>query len=122
MNDTAEILNKITANAEEIDDFVKEISTGSNEQRTSIEAMTKALSQVNQIVQQNSSIAAQTASTSEDLSTRSTQLQATIGQFRLKEQNIITISQTEKSSAEKLKLSLVQGTQHQRSLNLSQVN
>jgi methyl-accepting chemotaxis protein len=80
---TAEILNQIMEKVNKVNSLVLEIATGSDNQKAGIMEITKALEQVNKVVQQNSSISDRTAIASGELQTHSLNLQQTMQRFIL---------------------------------------
>ena len=63
--------------------MVQEISAASNEQNTGADQISKAIIQLDQVIQQNASATEEMASTSEELASQAQQLQDTIGFFKI---------------------------------------
>ncbi|BBD10027.1 HAMP domain-containing methyl-accepting chemotaxis protein [Desulfovibrio ferrophilus] len=78
-----EMLTKMVPDIRKTAELVQEIAAASNEQNSGADQINKAIQQLDQVVQQNASAAEEMASTSEELSSQATQLQGTIGFFRL---------------------------------------
>jgi len=78
-----EMLTKMVPDIRKTAELVQEIAAASNEQNSGADQINKAIQQLDQVVQQNASAAEEMAATSEELSSQATQLQATIGFFRL---------------------------------------
>jgi methyl-accepting chemotaxis protein len=81
-----EMLSKIVPDIQKTAELVQEISAASNEQNTGSGQINSALQQLDQVIQQNATASEELASTSEALSGQADQLQATIGFFKLDDQ------------------------------------
>ncbi|MCK5148882.1 methyl-accepting chemotaxis protein [bacterium] len=77
------MLDKLVPDIERTAELVQEINASSNEQRTGVEQVNKAIQQLDQVIQQNASSSEEMAATSEELSSQAQQLQAAIEFFRV---------------------------------------
>ncbi len=101
-NRTAEVLDEIVGGITKVSDLVKEISVASNEQAQGIAEVTSGLNQVDQVTQQNTASAEESAAAAETLSSQALQLQQMLSRFRLKgnspqlasPENFRTVAQT----------------------------
>jgi methyl-accepting chemotaxis protein len=84
-NRTAGALQEIVEGVTKVSDLVGEIAAASNEQAQGIGQVNEALGQIDQVTQQNTANAEETAAAAEELSSQSMQLQRIIKQFRLDE-------------------------------------
>jgi methyl-accepting chemotaxis protein len=82
---TAEALQEIVAATGKMTDLVGEISAASNEQAQGIGQITQGLGHVDQVTQQNTAHAEQSASTAQELSSQSMLLQQLVSSFTLDE-------------------------------------
>ncbi len=73
-----EALSSIMTNAKKVADIITEISSASKEQSEGISQVTNAVSQMDQVTQQNASAAEETASSSEELSSQAEALKGTV--------------------------------------------
>lgn len=80
-----EMLGKLVPDIQKTAELVQEISAASNEQRSGVEQVNKAMQQLDTVIQQNASSSEEMASTSEELSSQAQQLQATVGFFKIGE-------------------------------------
>ncbi len=80
---TAESFKEIMANIVKVTDLVGEISAASNEQAQGISQITTGLSQIDQVTQQNTANAEETASAAQELSGQSAKLQELLALFKL---------------------------------------
>ncbi|MDP4144049.1 MAG: methyl-accepting chemotaxis protein [Bacillota bacterium] len=87
--DTAEALNIILENINDITNIVLEISVSSNEQAQGILQINDAIEQVSKVTQINSASSEVTASASEDLSNQAVLLKEMLGKFDLNPNEII---------------------------------
>ena len=78
-----EMLERLVPDIQKTAELVQEISVASNEQRTGVEQVNKALQQLDQVIQQNASSSEEMASTAEELASQSEQLQSTIAYFKI---------------------------------------
>ena len=83
--EAGEMLKKIVPDIKRTAELVEEISMASNEQRSGTEQINKALTQLDQVVQQNASASEELASMAEELSSQSNQLDETMRFFKLKD-------------------------------------
>lgn len=79
------ILSKITESVGISNQLVTEISTASQEQSTAIKEINKGLTQVNNVIQNNAAISAETSSTASALSNHALQLNQLLDQFKGKQ-------------------------------------
>ncbi|WP_319470702.1 methyl-accepting chemotaxis protein [uncultured Pseudodesulfovibrio sp.] len=78
-----QLLEELVPNIKKTADLVREISAASNEQNTGAEQIGRAVTQLDTVVQQNAAAAEQMASTSEELTGQSCQLEQTIAFFNV---------------------------------------
>ncbi|MFB3818738.1 MAG: methyl-accepting chemotaxis protein [Candidatus Methylomirabilales bacterium] len=78
-------LTEIVAGVKRVSDLVAEIAAASQEQAQGIEQVNKAVTQMDGVTQQNAAQTEELSSTAEVLSRQAAQLQALVGQFRLKD-------------------------------------
>jgi len=83
---TSGILNEIVTGSSKVTDIVAEIAAASNEQAQGVSQVTIGLSQVEQVTQQNTASAEQSAAAAEELSSQSGQLKGMVSRFKLKDQ------------------------------------
>jgi len=77
------MLMKLVPDIKRTADLVQEIASASSEQNAGAEQINKAIQQLDQVVQQNASASEQMSSTSEELASQASQLQETMGFFRI---------------------------------------
>lgn len=83
---TASILSKITEGINQSNTLINEISDASVEQANSVGEINDGLANVNNVVQQNSSISEQSAAASDELSAQASRLQEMVNLFILTDQ------------------------------------
>ena len=83
--DTANALETIVLNIEQIVGLISNIAEASNEQATAITQIDQAIGQVSQVVQSNSATSEQCAAASEELSNQAFRLRELISGFKLRE-------------------------------------
>ena len=83
-NRTAEALTRIVEGVSKATDLVGEIAAASNEQAQGISQINTGLNQIEQVTQQNTANAEQTASAAEELSSLAVQLRHLLTRFQLK--------------------------------------
>lgn len=71
-------LSKITENAKSMSSMISEITHASKEQAQGIQEINKAISQLDQVTQQNSAVAQQSSSQAEELNSQAADLQAAV--------------------------------------------
>ncbi len=96
---TAEIFQKISGSISKVNDLIGEISAGSDEQKSGISEINRGLGQVNDVVQHNSSISEQTASSALELTAQVNLLQKMMDEFKLAQ---TPLPQKEKTPAVKV--------------------
>ncbi len=84
-NGTAEALHEIVESVAKVTDLVGEIAAASNEQAQGVSQITQGLGQIDQVTQQNTSHAEESASASEELASQATMLQQLISTFKVKD-------------------------------------
>ncbi|MDJ0838992.1 MAG: methyl-accepting chemotaxis protein [Acidobacteriota bacterium] len=82
---TADALNEIVQGIGKVTDLVAEIAAASNEQAQGIAQANKALGQMDQVTQQNTANAEQSAAASQELSSQANKLMEMLTRFTLKE-------------------------------------
>lgn len=78
-----EMLKTLVPNIQKTSELVQDITAASNEQNSGAQQITQALAQLDAVIQQNASAAEEMASTSEELSGQSMQLERTMAFFKL---------------------------------------
>jgi methyl-accepting chemotaxis protein len=91
---TAEALKQIVAAAARVSDLVAEIAASSNEQAQGVAQISTGLGQIDQVTQQNTAHAEESASAAEELSSQSIMMLQLIGTFKLTE-NTATVQSFE---------------------------
>jgi methyl-accepting chemotaxis protein len=81
---TAEALQEIVSGITRVSDLVAEISAASNEQAQGISQVNHGLGQIDQVTQQNTANAEQSAASSEELSSQASQMRSMLARFTLK--------------------------------------
>jgi len=76
------ILGEVTTSVKKVADLIGEVSAASNEQAQGIDQVNSAVSQMDQVTQQNAANAEESASASEELAAQSQQLQAIVNELR----------------------------------------
>ena len=82
---TSEALSEIVAAAGKMTGLVAEIAAASNEQAQGVSQITQGLGQVDQVTQQNTAHAEESASASEELSSQAQLLQQLVATFTIEE-------------------------------------
>jgi len=80
---TAEALDEIVTGVTKVTDLVGEIAAASNEQAQGVSQINQGLGQIDQVTQQNTATAEESASASEELSGQAAQLREMVGRFKL---------------------------------------
>ena len=88
---TATVLSEIDDGIKKVNDMVSEIATASQLQTPGIEEINRELNQINQIVQQNSAISEESASSPVELSTQSANMQKIMSQFKYRSGSLETV-------------------------------
>jgi methyl-accepting chemotaxis protein len=83
VNRTGASLGEIVASIKKVADLVADIATASVEQATGIDQVNKALTQVDQLTQQNSALVEENAATAKTLEQQATVMNDRVGAFRL---------------------------------------
>lgn len=81
---TSAALNEIEGSVRKVSDLVAEITAASQEQAEGISQITTGIGQVDQVTQQNTANAEESAAAAEELASQATQLQEMLRRFRLK--------------------------------------
>nr|MBN2277661.1 hypothetical protein [candidate division Zixibacteria bacterium] len=76
-----EILQDISNGSRKVTDLINEVSVASNEQTQGIDQLNTAMSQMDQVTQQNASNAEESSSASEELAAQAQQLQEIVGEL-----------------------------------------
>jgi len=82
-NQTAEALQEIIDGVKRVSELVGEIATASNEQAQGITQVNEGLGQIEQVTQQNTANAEETAAAAEELSTQAQHLRSMLARFTL---------------------------------------
>ncbi len=88
-NKTAEALEEIVTSVAKVTDLVGEIAAASNEQAQGVAQITQGLGQIDQVTQQNTSHAEESASAAEELASQATMLQQLISTFTVAESSAV---------------------------------
>ncbi|TRO81183.1 methyl-accepting chemotaxis protein [Desulfuromonas acetexigens] len=99
--ETAEALDNIVGGVRKVSDLVGEIAAAVNEQAEGIGQVNIALSQIDQVTQQNTANAEESAAAAEELSAQAQQLREMLGRFHLQGQGIDQPLRPAKSALEK---------------------
>jgi methyl-accepting chemotaxis protein len=91
---TAAALSEIVAAAGKVTDLVADIAAASNEQAQGVSQITLGLGQVDQVTQQNTAHAQESASAAEELSSQSLMLQQMVATFALEDNMIDCTAET----------------------------
>ena len=86
--ETAEALENIVGGVKKVSDLVGEIAAAVNEQAEGIGQVNIALSQIDQVTQQNTANAEESAAAAEELSAQAQQLREMLGRFQLQGQGV----------------------------------
>ncbi len=97
-NGTAKSLGEIVESITKVTDLISEIDFASREQSTSIDQVSDALAQIDQVTQSNAASAEESASTSEELSGQAAHLKDLISRFKLKNSEQSTFSRNQTTS------------------------
>jgi methyl-accepting chemotaxis protein len=83
VNKSGETLREIVGSVKRVNDIVAEIAAASQEQSTGVEQVNKAMVQMDQVTQANSSQTEELSATAQTMAAGSQQLQAMVARFRL---------------------------------------
>ena len=86
-NKTADALDEIVRGISKVTDLVGEIAAASNEQAQGISQVNIGLTQIDQVTQQNTANAEESAASAVELSSQAEQLRRMLSRFRLRDQN-----------------------------------
>ena len=103
-NQTATVLNVIEQSATTVSEIIADIATASTQQAQSISEINTSLVQIEQVTQQNTANAEESAAASEQLSGQSRELKNMLSKFRLKNQYYSQSNQQRKISSKKSKM------------------
>jgi methyl-accepting chemotaxis protein len=78
-------LSEIVSSSQQLADILSEIADSSRQQSASLDEMTTALQQIDEVTQSNAASAEESAAAAEELSGQSEELKSLIGQFRFEE-------------------------------------
>ena len=81
---TAEALEEIVGSISKVSDLIEEIAAASNEQAQGISQVNIGMQQIDQVIQQNTAGAVESAATSEELSSQAAELKHLLSRFKLK--------------------------------------
>ncbi|MFZ5774741.1 MAG: HAMP domain-containing methyl-accepting chemotaxis protein [Thermodesulfobacteriota bacterium] len=84
---TAEALKEIVNSVTKVTELVGEIAAASNEQAQGISQVNEGLGQIDQVTQQNTANAEESAAAAEELSSQATQLRQMLARFKLKSES-----------------------------------
>ncbi len=103
-NQTATVLNVIEQSATTVSEIIADIATASTQQAQSISEINTSLVQIEQVTQQNTANAEESAAASEELSGQSRELKNMLSKFRLKNQYYSQSNQQRKIAPKKSKM------------------
>ena len=83
VNQSGQQLDEIVSSVKKVADIISEISAASQEQSVGIEQVNKAITQMDQITQQNAALVEETAAASQAMTGQSKDLQGLVSQFNL---------------------------------------
>jgi methyl-accepting chemotaxis protein len=83
VNRTGQSLNEIVASIKRVADIVADIANASNEQATGIDQVNKALTQMDEVTQQNSALVEENAATAKTLESQSAAMSERVSFFRI---------------------------------------
>ncbi len=83
VSESGKTLAEITDGVKKVDDIVSEIAVASNEQATGIEEVNKAITQMDDITQQNAALAEEASASSESSLHRATDMHSLVGFFKI---------------------------------------
>jgi methyl-accepting chemotaxis protein len=86
VNQSGEVLLEIVSSVKRVTDIVGEIAAASREQSTGVEQVAKAMSQMDQVTQQNSAQTEELSSTAQVLASGADNLQNLVARFRLEKE------------------------------------
>jgi ABC-type transporter Mla subunit MlaD len=86
VNQSGDVLVEIVSSVKRVTDIVGEIAAASREQATGVEQVGKAMSQMDQVTQQNAAQTEELSSTAQNLAATADQLQGLVGRFKLENQ------------------------------------
>jgi methyl-accepting chemotaxis protein len=78
---TNEAFNEVAVNASKVGEFVGEIAAASNEQAQGIDQINTAVTEMDQVTQQNAANAEESAAASEEMTTQAGQIEAIVGEL-----------------------------------------
>ncbi len=84
-NETADALNSIVTEVDQVADLIATIRKASEEQAVSLEQINIGVSQVSEVIQTNAATAEESAAASEELSAQAEHLKQTVSVFKIKE-------------------------------------
>jgi methyl-accepting chemotaxis protein len=87
VNQSGDVLLEIVSSVKRVSDIVGEIAAASREQATGVEQVGKAMSQMDQVTQQNAAQTEELSSTAQELSSGADHLQGLVGRFRLESEH-----------------------------------
>lgn len=93
-NETAQSLLKVVDSSQSVSTTVEKISEATNSQATSIAQVTQGIDQISSVVQTNSATAEESAAASEELSGQAQMLKNLVGQFKLKDSDELSLTET----------------------------
>ncbi len=96
------LLDEMVPSINKTSDLVQEITAASEEQSAGVGQINTAMSQLNQITQQNASSSEELAATAEEMSSQAEQLQQSMSFFRLESGSATAIAKGRKSATQKL--------------------
>jgi methyl-accepting chemotaxis protein len=87
-NKTAEALNRIVEDIDEVFNYVRNIAESSNQQATAISQVNESINQISQVIQTNSAISQEAAAASEELSSHAQVMKELVERFEAKSEDV----------------------------------
>jgi methyl-accepting chemotaxis protein len=88
VNKSGQMLEEIVTSVKHVTDIIAEIAAASQEQSTGIDQVNRAVTQMDQVVQQNAAQTEELSSTALTLSAQAGELQSLVGRFHLQESHV----------------------------------
>ncbi len=93
VNQSGQTLQEIVQSVNKVADIIAEISAACQEQASGIEQVNKAVTEMDQITQQNAALVEETAAASRSTTQQATDLQSVVGKFQLSQSYLTGIQQ-----------------------------
>jgi methyl-accepting chemotaxis protein len=89
VNQSGETMKNVVASIQQVDDIVTEIAAASTEQASGIDEVGKAITQMDEVTQQNAALVEEAAAAAESLKSQAQQLSKRVSTFVLDEPNVL---------------------------------